>query len=59
LPEECVATPRAALAASRDNTALKAPRALKAPLTWKFSHLKNSRAPKSASSPLEVSTGVR
>src|SRR5690606_8771603 len=43
---------------SRDS-ALNAPRNLNAPIRWKFSHLKNSWAPTSASTRREVSTGVR
>src|SRR2546428_1010623 len=31
----------------------------KAPMRWKFSHLKNTLAPVSASTVLELSTGVR
>src|SRR5438876_8057470 len=59
LPEEWVITPCFASSAVRQNTAFAAPRALKAPIFWKFSHLKKSCAPVSASSVLEVSTGVR
>jgi len=59
LPEEWVATPRLAAVSERLNTALVAPRALKTPPFWKFSHLKDSRAPVRASSVLLVSTGVR
>jgi hypothetical protein len=40
-------------------TALRAPRNLKAPILWKFSHLKCTLAPVSESMVLEVSTGVR
>src|SRR6185437_10082438 len=58
LPEECVATPRRAAAADSASTALVAPRALKAPIFCRFSHLKNSRAPLCASSVALVSTGV-
>src|SRR3984893_3502817 len=58
LPEECVATPRRACDSDSANTALVAPRALKAPDFWKFSHLKYSRAPARASSVVLVSTGV-
>ena len=53
-----MATPRRATLSDRENTALVAPRALKAPPFWKFSHLKKSRAPLSPSSVLLVSTGV-
>ena len=49
LPDECVTTPRRASASVSENTALVAPRALNAPTFWKFSHLKKSRAPASAS----------
>src|SRR5262252_7039030 len=59
LPEECVATPRRASVSGRANTALLAPRALNAPPFWKFSHLKESRAPVSPSSVLLLMTGVR
>jgi hypothetical protein len=40
LPDECVTTPRAALGASSENTALQAPRALNAPTFCRCSHLK-------------------
>ena len=40
LPDECVTTPRPASSAVSENTAFAAPRALNAPIFWKFSHLK-------------------
>src|SRR3984893_3809592 len=58
LPEECVATPWRACDSDRAKTALVAPRALKAPHFWKFSHLKCSCAPAWAFSVVLVSTGV-
>ena len=48
-----------ASASVSENTAFIAPRALNAPTFWKFSHLKKSRAPVSASSERQESTGVR
>jgi len=59
LPEEWVATPRRASASDSENTALAAPRNLKAPTFWKFSHLKNSSAPTRAERLAQVRTGVR
>src|SRR5580698_6308587 len=59
LPEEWVATPRLKATAGRLCTALLAPRSLNAPISWKFSHLKNTSAPVSASSRGQRSTGVR
>ena len=59
LPDEWVATPRAASASASERTAFIAPRALKDPVFWKFSHLKKRRAPDSASRRVLVSTGVR
>ena len=45
LPEEWVTTPFAASASVNEKTALQAPRDLKAPAAWRFSHLKKqSRA---------------
>src|SRR5687767_2708447 len=58
LPDECVTTPAVASAADKDHTALQAPRNLKAPTRWKFSALKHSCAPASASSEAERNTGV-
>src|SRR5579863_6588236 len=40
-------------------TALLAPRSLKAPISWKFSHLKNTSAPVSESNSGQRITGVR
>ena len=54
-----MATPRAASASLRENTALAAPRNLKAPTFWKFSHLKNSSAPVRPFRAAQVNTGVR
>jgi len=59
LPEEWVATPRAASASVSEKTALVAPRALKAPIFWRFSHLKKSEPPQAALRRPLVSTGVR
>src|SRR5579859_5375752 len=59
LPEECVTTPFAASSSVSRNTALVAPRALKAPTFCKFSHLKCRRLPAIASSTSLVITGVR
>jgi len=55
----CVATPFSAWSSARLNTALDAPRALKAPAFWKFSHLKKSVAPVMASKVSDVRIGVR
>ncbi len=41
------------------STVLTAPRALKAPTFWRFSHLKKTCAPSSRSNVAEVMTGVR
>ncbi len=41
LPDEKVTTPARRWRASKRDSALKAPRNLKAPMRWKFSHLKN------------------
>jgi hypothetical protein len=59
LPEELVTTPRAASGSLRENTALKAPRALKTPARWKFSHLRKTRTPHSAFRLALVTIGVR
>ena len=59
LPEEWVATPFAACASFRPNTAFEAPRALNAPPFWRFSHLKKSSAPESSLMTREVRMGVR
>src|SRR5262249_24046884 len=58
-PELCVTTPRAAASGDRLRTALQAPRNLKAPAFWKFSHLKKGARPASRSSVAQVITGVR
>jgi hypothetical protein len=47
LPDEWVATPRPASESESERTAFTAPRALKAPVFWKFSHLKKISAPAS------------
>src|SRR4030042_769566 len=44
LPDEWVPTPRLASWSEREKTALQAPRNLKAPTFWKFSHLKYNSA---------------
>ena len=59
MPEEWVTTPRAAVSSSRDQTALLAPRNLKEPVRWKFSHLKYREEPRASSRLPEVRTGVR
>ena len=59
LPEENATTPALRCAGSKHESALNAPRNLKAPMRWKFSHLKKSRAPVSSSAVRELSTGVR
>ncbi len=58
LPEECVAMSVTLPSAARGNTALSAPRYLKAPLRWRFSHLKNTRRSVRASNASERITGV-
>jgi hypothetical protein len=58
LPEEKATTP-AFRWASKNDSALKAPRNLKAPMRCRFSHLKKTCAPNSASTVREVMTGVR
>src|ERR1019366_1912346 len=52
-------TPRASDSVESDSTRLAAPRILKAPPRCRFSHLKKTRVPASASNPAEVNTGVR
>src|SRR5690349_10687349 len=42
-----------------DSTRLDAPRILKAPPRWKFSHLKRSCLPAMAEAPCELKIGVR
>src|SRR3954464_14015413 len=59
LPEECVTTPCRASSSESCRMALLAPRILKEPVRWKFSHLKKSCAPQSLSRPELVRTGVR
>src|SRR5262245_23871276 len=59
LPDEKVNTPAAFCCGVNCEMALNAPRNLKAPMRWKFSHLKKRRAPVIASAVEEVSTGVR
>jgi hypothetical protein len=49
---------RRGLLGDNENTALHAPRALKAPTFCRFSHLRNSVAPRIASSECDVKTGV-
>ncbi len=58
-PEELVTIPRFASSGDNDSNALNAPRTLKAPLFWKFSHLKKIWLPTASSSVWLVSTGVR
>ena len=59
LPDEKATTPARRWRSSKRASALKAPRNLNAPMRWKFSHLKKTRAPSSASAVREVRTGVR
>jgi hypothetical protein len=59
LPEEKATTPARRWSGSNRESALNAPRNLNAPIRWRFSHLKNTEAPTSASTRREVSTGVR
>ena len=59
LPDDCVATPRAASSSDREKTALVAPRALNAPAFCRFSHLKKTSAPEISLTALLVTTGVR
>jgi hypothetical protein len=54
-----VATPFAASWFLKINTALVAPRILKAPTFWKFSHLKNNSASHILFMALQVRTGVQ
>ncbi len=58
LPEENVSTPALRCRSSNCEMALKAPRNLKAPMRWKFSHLKNNSALSCRSAVAERSTGV-
>ena len=58
LPEECVATPRAASSSAREKTALHAPRILKAPTFCRFSPFKNTCASTLLSRFVLVNTGV-
>src|ERR1700730_15972437 len=58
LPDENATTPRVRAAISSLANALNAPRNLKAPMRWKFSHLKNTLAPIASSTVCEVMTGV-
>src|SRR5512137_469979 len=57
-PEEWVATPRFASSSLKEKTALQAPRILKAPAFWKFSHLKKISPPAIRLIVEEVKTGV-
>src|ERR1700692_119928 len=57
-PDENATTPRFRAEASSLANALNAPRNLKAPMRWKFSHLKNTFAPVASSTVREVKTGV-
>jgi len=59
LPDELVAMPRARSSAGNDNKALKAPRTLKTPLLWKFSHLKETWHPNAVFRVVLVRIGVR
>ena len=58
-PDEKVNTPARRCSSVKRASALQAPRNLKAPARWKFSHLKNSCALVRALAVREVSTGVR
>src|SRR4051794_21105829 len=59
LPDENATTPARRCRSSNRESALNAPRNLNAPMRWKFSHLKKSVAPVSASAVRDVRTGVR
>ena len=59
LPEEKATTPRARWSADSRDSALYAPRNLKAPPRCRFSHLKKTCAPVRASMVREVTIGVR
>src|SRR5438045_317077 len=59
LPDEYATTPRSTASRPRESTRFAAPLILKAPPRWRFSHLKKTRAPASASKPADVNTGVR
>src|SRR5262249_8477331 len=59
LPLEWVTIPREASSSLNEKMALVAPRILNEPVFCRFSHLKKSRAPVSASRVAESRTGVR
>src|SRR6185436_14093386 len=59
LPEEYATTPRDRSSLGVEKMKFDAPRILKAPPVWKFSHLKNVVILASASKPRDVITGVR
>jgi hypothetical protein len=59
LPEEKLITPARRCSGVKRDSALNAPRNLKAPMRWKFSHLKKTEAPSASSTVREVRTGVR
>ena len=59
LPEEKATTPALRCAGVNCDSALYAPRNLKAPMRCRFSHLKKTCAPNASSTVREVSTGVR
>src|SRR5207247_10030771 len=58
-PDEKVMTPRRLWSAESLERALYAPRNLKAPARWRFSHLKKTSAPVRAFTVRDVATGVR
>src|SRR5690242_15700610 len=59
LPDENATTPRARTLGSRRDRWWYAPRNLKAPMRWRFSHLSATWAPARSSSVRERTTGVR
>src|SRR5262245_52138961 len=59
LPDENVTTPRRASSGVSRESALNAPRNLKAPARCRFSHLKKTCAPARSSTRRDVATGVR
>src|SRR4030095_16665993 len=59
LPAETVTRPRSRSATDSERTLLSAPRALKDPVFWKLSHLRDSRTPQRADNCAVEKTGVR
>ena len=58
-PADTVTSPRARSSGKRERTLLSAPRGLKEPVFWKFSHFKCSRAPARLPSAVAENIGVR